>query len=118
MDDYEATVRKRLPGNTVIDTYLSELRIHKNRNYRDNLQFILLRYPFYTEPTLIEAFTKCLEVKVFNGCSLMKVAESIRIHKGEALMEVPVETDPVPTSDTSSMVPDKTDISTFNTFFI
>ena len=48
----------------------------------------------------------------------MKVAESIRIHKGEALVEVPVETDPVPTSDTSSMVPDKTDISTFNTFFI
>ena len=118
LDDYEATVRKRLPGNTVIDTYLSELRIHKNRNYRDNLQFILLRYPFYTEPTLIEAFTKCLEVKVFNGCSLMKVAESIRVHKGEALVEVPVETEPVPSSDTSSMVPDKTDISTFNTFFI
>lgn len=118
LDDYEATVRKRLPGDTVIDTYLSELRIHKNRNYRDNLQFILLRYPFYTEPTLIEAFTRCLEVKVFNGCSLMKVAESIRVHKGEALVEVPVETEPVPSSDTSSMVPDKTDISTFNTFFI
>ena len=53
LDDYEATVRKRLPGNTVIDTYLSELRIHKNRNYRDNLQFILLRYLFHEKASLI-----------------------------------------------------------------
>lgn len=118
LDDYEASIRKSLPAATVIDTYLSELRIHKNRHYRDNLQFILRRHIFYTENTLIDAFSKCLEVKVFNGCDLMKVAEAIRIHKGEALLDTHIEMDPVPATDLSSIVPDKTDISTFNSFFI
>ena len=118
LNDYEASVRKELPTDTIIDTYLSELRIHKNRNYRDNLQFILRRHPFYSETTLTEAFAQCLEVKVFNGCSLMQVAESIRLRKGEELIDVPVKADIIPSADTSSMVPDKTDISTFNSFFI
>lgn len=118
LNDYEASVRKELPTDTIIDTYLSELRIHKNRNYRDNLQFILRRHPFYSETTLTEAFAQCLEVKVFNGFSLMQVAESIRLRKGEELIDVPVKADIIPSADTSSMVPDKTDISTFNSFFI
>ncbi len=118
LDDYEASVRKGLPEDAVIDTYLSELRIHKNRNYRDNLQYILRRHPSYSAATLTEAFTRCVEAKIFNGCRLMEVAESIRIRKGEPLVEVPTEAEPVPGTDTSGMIPEKTDISTFNTFFV
>ena len=44
LDDYEAFVRKELLASTVIDTYLSQLRVHKARNYRDSLQFIFRRH--------------------------------------------------------------------------
>ena len=48
----------------------------------------------------------------------MEVAETLRLRKGEALIEVRTETEPVPGTDTSAMVPEKTDISTFNTLFV
>jgi len=118
LDDYEVSVRKGLPESTVIDGYLSQLRLHKARNYRDNLQFIARRHAAYSEGTLTEAFAQCLEADVFNGCSLMKVAEGLRIRKGEALIEVHRETEPVPQADTCAMIPEKTDISTFNTLFV
>lgn len=118
LDDYETSVRKVLPASTVIDTYLSQLRIHKARNYRDNLQFISKRHTVYSENTLTQAFAECLEAGVFNGCRLMEVAEVLRIRKGEALIETPAETEPVPGADTSAMIPEKTDISTFNAIFV
>ena len=118
LDDYEAFVRKELPASTVIDTYLSQLRVHKARHYRDNLQFIARRHAAYSDITLIEAFAECLKTGVFNGCNLMEVAESLRIRKGEAPIEVRTKPDPVPGADTSAMIPDKTDISTFNTLFV
>ena len=59
-----------------------------------------------------------LKAGVFNGCSLMEVAETLRIRKGEAPIEVRTETGPVPGADTSAMIPEKTDISTFNTLFV
>ena len=82
LDDYEAFVRKELPASTVIDTYLSQLRVHKARNYRDSLQFIVRRHAAYSDITLTEAFDECLKAGVFNGCSLMEVAETLRIRKG------------------------------------
>ena len=48
----------------------------------------------------------------------MEVAETLRIRKGEAPIEVRTETGPVPGADTSAMIPEKTDISTFNTLFV
>lgn len=118
LDDYEASVRKELPASAAIDAYLSRLRVHKARNYRDNLQFIARRHKAYSEGILSEAFSKCLEAGVFNGCSLMEVAETLRIQSGESLIELRQETTPLPQVDTCAMLPDKTDISTFNTLFV
>ena len=118
LDDYESSVRKELPESGVIDEYLSGLRIHKARNYRDNLQFIARRHTVYSDVTLTEAFTTCLASGVFNGCNLMEVAEGLRLRNGEALIESRTETEPVPQADTSVMIPEKTDISTFNTLFV
>ncbi|MBK5721439.1 hypothetical protein JGH11_11195 [Dysgonomonas sp. Marseille-P4677] len=67
LNDYEASIRKALPESATIDAYLLQLRLHKVRNYRDNLQFIARRHKAYSEVTLVEAFTKCLEANVFNG---------------------------------------------------
>lgn len=91
--------------------------MHKARNYRDSLQFIVRRHAAYSDITLTEAFDECLKAGVFNGCSLMEVAETLRIRKG-APIEVRTETEPVPGADTSAMIPEKTDISTFNTLFV
>lgn len=118
LNDYEASVRKELPQSAVVDQYLSQLRVHKARNYRDNLQFIARRHGAYSKATLTQSFTQCLEAGVFNGCHLMEVAECLRAHNGEALIEVRTETEPLPQADTSSMTPEKTDISTFNTLFV
>jgi len=118
LDDYEASVRKELPQSAAIDAYLSQLRAHKARNYRDNLQFIARRHKRYSEATLAEAFAKCLEAGIFNGCNLMEVAETLRIQNGETLIEFYQETAPVPQVDTSTLLPEKTDISTFNTLFV
>lgn len=118
LTDYETSVRKELPEDAVIDKYLWQLRIHKDRNYRDNLQFIARRHAAYSDTTLVEAFSRCLEASVFNGCSLMEVAEGLRSSKGETLIEVCTEPAPVPEADTSAMSPEKTDISTFNALFV
>lgn len=118
LNDYEASVRKELPRSTVVDEYLSQLRVHKARNYRDNLQFIARRHGAYSNATLTQSFTQCLEAGVFNGCHLMEVAECLRVHKGEVLIEVRMETEPLPQVDTSDMIPEKTDLSTFNTLFL
>lgn len=118
LNDYEASVRKDLPDNNTIDEYLQQLRKHKPRNYRDNLQFILRRHAAYSKETLTETFSKCLELGVFNGCHLMKVAEAIRLKKGEMLIAKQEIMEPVPEADTSLMIPDKTDISTYNTLFL
>lgn len=118
LNDYEASVRKELPPSAVIDEYLSRLRVDKARYFRDNLQFIARRHRAYSKDTLTEAFAKCLETNLFNGCGLMEVAESLRVRKGEALIEFREETETAPQADTSSMLPEKTDISTFNTFFV
>ena len=118
LNDYEDSVRKELPESAVIDEYLSRLRVHKARNYRDNLQFISRHHRAYSVSTLTEAFAKCLEAGVFNGCSLMEVAEALRVRKGEILIEIRSQTEAVPEADTSGMTPAKTDISTFNTLFI
>ncbi len=118
LNDYESSVRKELPRNAVVDQYLSQLRVHKARNYRDNLQFIARRHGAYSNATLTQAFTQCLEAGVFNGCRLMEVAECLRVHNGGALIEVRTETEPLPQADTSGMTPEKTDISTFNTLFL
>lgn len=64
------------------------------------------------------AFAKCLEAGIFNGCGLMEVAESLRIRKGEALIEIRKQREAVPEADVSGMIPEKTDLSTFNAFFI
>jgi Integrase core domain len=117
LDDYEVSVRNQLPQSDIIDIYLSQLRINKARNYRDNLQFIASRHSAYSDITLTEAFSKCLETSVFNGSNLMDVAESIRIRNKEKLIEVTIKTESVPKVDTSSMFPERTDISTFNTLF-
>jgi hypothetical protein len=118
LNDYEASVRKELPQSAVVDEYLSQLRVHKARNYRDNLQFITRRHGAYSNATLTRSFTQCLEAGVFNGCRLMEVAEYLRVHNGEALIEVRTETEPLPQADTSGMTPEKTDISIFNTLFV
>lgn len=111
-------MRKELPQSAVVDEYLSQLRVHKARNYRDNLQFIARRHGAYSNATLTRSFTQCLEAGVFNGCRLMEVAEYLRVHNGEALIEVRTETEPLPQADTSGMTPEKTDISIFNTLFV
>lgn len=118
LNDYEASVRKELPESVAIDEYLSRLRVHKARNYRDNLQFISRSHRAYSDSTLAEAFAKCLEAGVFNGCSVMEVAEALRVRKGEILIEIRSQTETVPEADTSGMIPAKTDISTFNTLFV
>jgi len=118
LDAYEASVRQGLPASAAVDEYLSRLRVDKARYYRDNLQFIARHYRAYSESTLTEAFVRCLDTCVFNGCSLMEVAETLRVRSGEALIEFRAETEPVPQADTSAMIPEKTDISTFNTLFI
>ena len=118
LSDYETSIRNKLPQSELIDNYLSELRLRKSRHYRDNLQFIADRYSAYSDCTLIEAFSKCIDASVFNGSNLIEVAESIRLRNGEPLIELKKESEPMPQSDTSSMIPDKTDISTFNSLFI
>lgn len=118
LNDYESSVRKELPESATIDEYLSQLRIHKARNYRDNLQFISRRHRAYSDATLTEAFARCLEAGIFNGCRLMEVAEVLRVRGGETLIENRAETEPVPQADMSAMLPEKTDISTFNALFI
>ena len=117
LNDYETSVKEKLPQSDVIYNYLSKLREHKPRHYRDNLQYIFTNCSKYSEATLLEAFSKCSDALVFNGASLVDVAESLRICKGEPITESKKETDLLPQNDAGSMIPQTTDISTFNHIF-
>ena len=118
LKEYESAVRCALPDGSIVDEYLKMLYRHKARTYRDNLQFISRRAGSYTERVLRDAFARCLDAGVFNGCDLMNVAESLRIRHGEQLLENRTDQELVPSADLSGMEPDKTDISTFTPFFI
>ena len=118
LKEYESAVRRVLPDDGAVDEYLEMLHRHKARTYRDNLQFISRRAGAYTERVLREAFARCLEAGVFNGCDLMNVAESLRLSYGEQPVENHAGPELVPSADLSGMDPEKTDISTFTPFFI
>lgn len=120
LDDYQTQVRVMLPSDAVIDTYITALRKDKPRTMRDNLTAIRRTAPRYTAATLTEAFTRCLECNVLNGYDLMQVAESIRQRKGEQFLETEPDAAPVAgcaIPSTDGMIPDRTDINTFNTLF-
>lgn len=117
LNEYEASVRKELPEEDIIDEYLVQLRKYKLRNYRDNLQVIHSKCKAYSEATLIDAFSKCLNANVYNGYSVMDVAESLRNQRSEPVIETTEKQESVPKTDTSLMTPQTTDISTYNSIF-
>lgn len=117
LTEYIIQARNHLPQDQVVDVYLAEMRKDKSRHMRDNLKFILKRYWKYTGNTLVEAILKCHEAEVYNAKQLMEVAESIRINKKEPLLEEPTVITDLPTASTSNMIPEKTDITSFEKLF-
>lgn len=117
LDDYEAQTKAMLPQNETIDAYLSEMRSDKTRHYRDNLKFVRRAAKAYRAATLIEAFEKCRECKVYNAQSLMAVAEALRINKGEAKKEPEIEIPMQVSLPDVDMTPEKTDLNSFEKMF-
>lgn len=117
IDDYEAQTKAMLPQNGTIDAYLGEMRSDKARHYRDNLKFVQRAAKAYSAATLIEAFEKCRECRVYNAQSLMAVAETLRISKGEAKKEPGAEMPTQASLPDIDMTPEKTDINTFEKLF-
>ena len=117
LEEYERQVSARLPKDDIVELYLSQLRIHKARNLRDNLQYIDRRASLYSPRTLAEAMRRCHEASVYNGKDLMCVAESIRIERKEALLEPKPEVRSLPRQTADNMEPERTDISSFNRLF-
>lgn len=118
LEEYERKVRAQLPKDRIVDIYLEQLRKHKARNLRDNLQFIDRRSNLYSPPTLAEAMRRCHEAAVYNGKDLMCVAESIRIERSEVLLQSTPDVRSIPRHIVDDMEPDRTDISSFNRLFV
>ena len=117
LDDLEREVSAQLPSDASVAAFLSLLRAEKPRYYRDNLLLLRRRQGRYSRATLAEAFSSCLEHRVLNANSLMQVAESLRIRRGEEPLECDGDAVPHASADTSGMVPEKTSITTFNAIF-
>ena len=117
LEEYEREVAAGLPEDDIVTLYLEQLRIHKARNLRDNLQYISRRAGLYSPGTLTEAMRRCHEASVYNGRDLMCVAESIRIERKEALLEPISGVRSLPRQTADDMEPERTDISSFNRLF-
>ena len=120
LDEYQIRTREVLPPGADTDSYLDALRSDKPRNCRENLKAIRRGAPRYSESTLAEAISLCLRNGVLNGHDLMRVAESLRLRKGESLAERSVAQTgdlEAATPQAATMTPEKTDINTFNTLF-
>ena len=117
LDELEREVSALLPASASAGAFLSRLRAEKPRYYRDNLLLLRRRQGRYSRATLAEAFASCLEHRVLNANSLMQVAESLRIRKGEAPLECAGDAVPHASADTSGLTPEKTSINTFNAIF-
>lgn len=117
LEEYERQVSAALPKDEIVALYLSQLRIHKARNLRDNLQFIVRRAALYSPQTIAEAMRRCHEASVYNGKDLMCVAESIRIERNEALLQPISEVRSIPRQTADNMEPERTEISSFNRLF-
>ena len=117
LDELEREVSSLLPADASVGSFLSLLRAEKPRYYRDSLLLLRRRQGRYARATLAEAFSSCLEHRVLNANSLMQVAESLRIRKGEEPLEYDGDTVPHAGADTSGMVPEKTSMDTFNAIF-
>ena len=117
LDELEREVSSLLPADASVGSFLSLLRAEKPRYYRDSLLLLRRRQGRYARATLAEAFSSCLEHRVLNANSLMQVAESLRIRKGEEPQDCGGDTVPHAEADTSGMVPEKTSMDTFNAIF-
>lgn len=117
IDEYEAQTKAMLPENEIIAAYLCEMRADKTRHYRDNLKFVQRAAKTYSCATLVEAFEKCRECRVYNAQSLMAVAETLRISKGEAKNEPDIDLAAQTSLPDIDMTPDKTDINSFEKLF-
>lgn len=117
IDEYESETKAMLPNAECIIAYLAELRADKTRHYRDNLKFIQRAAKTYKTETLVEAFASCLESRIYNAQSLIAVAETIRLRKKEQKLQESAPLPEVATMPTIDMIPEKTDINTFNRLF-
>lgn len=117
LEEYERKVRAGLPKDDIVALYLKQLRLHKARNLRNNLQYIDRRAALYSPRTLTEAMRRCHETSVYNGKDLMSVVESIRIERKEALLQPTSRERSVPRQTADGMEPERTDISSFNRLF-
>ena len=117
IDEYESLVRKGLPSGAEVDAYLAQLRQSKGRNYRDNLLVIRRRKDKYSEATMLDAINACLEAKIFNANDLMQVAETIRMRKDEQPLECAIVIQAATGGTYADIIPEKTDINSFNVLF-
>ena len=117
LTDYEAMLRGELPSEAIVDEYLTELRRHKPRNLRDNLQIIKRQHQRYSGEAIIEGMRRCHESGVYNARDLMSVIESIRISRSDPLRQPDAPLQTLPQANLIGLTPEKTDISSFNKLF-
>ena len=84
LEAYRAKVMQNAPCQEVLDQWMDEFIAAKGSRYlRDNLKIIEREAWQYSADVVKEACHKCRELKVFNACELMKVAETIRKSRRE-----------------------------------
>lgn len=116
LQSLEDKIKNSLGAGSLIDEYLGNLHRDKSRYYRDNLAFINRHLPAFSTEIMHKAFCFCLEKGIYNANILIDVAKNLQKDAGEKAPEQVI----LPQSHairTYNMVPEKTDINIFNTFF-
>ena len=116
LQSLEDKVKNSLGQSTLVDEYLDKLHRDKSRYYRDNLSLIERNLFIFSNEIMQKAFSFCLEKGVYNASVLIDVAKSLQKQAGETSPEA-IITLHRKKNRIDDMVPQKTDINVFNTFF-
>lgn len=114
LDDYRDRVLGMLPANEDVRQWMESMREERGRYFRDSLKAIERQCWQYTPETLETAFTRCLELGVYNANVVMEIAESERRLLGLPRLERPVDMEGHGRDAAAAdMTPQRSSISTY-----
>lgn len=114
LDDYRDRVLGMLPKSDDIVQWMQSMREDRRRYFRDSLRAIERQCWQYTPEILETAFSRCLELGVYNANVVMEIAESERRHLNLPKLARPSD---IPTGEctasASDITPQRSKISTY-----
>ena len=117
LEALEEKIKSYIGSSGQVIAYLSETRRRKPRYYRDSLNCIIQTMYRYPQAILNEALQTSMGMNSYNAYQLLEVAETLRRKEGLDLLPEKGESLPAAMGACPDMVPEQSNIDTYNKLF-